>query len=73
MPATLTRDGLIITVYRYGFLRPGYYAEARDATGRRLAFTGVFRGRGSKQHAIDAALIEARTGQPAPGDRGCLG
>lgn len=68
----LVRDGIMVRVYRYGF-RPGYYAEARNATGERLAFTGVFAGRGGKQRAIEAALLEAKTGRPAPQDRGCVG
>lgn len=67
-----TADGITVTVYRYGF-RPGYYAEATDASGKRLAFTGVFRGTGARRKAIDAALTEARTGQPAPADTGCHG
>ena len=65
--------GLAIQVYRYGF-GPGFYAEALEtATGKRLAFTGVFRGKGSKQKAIDAAILEARTGRPAGQDTGCPG
>jgi hypothetical protein len=61
-----------IRVFRYGF-RPGYYAEALDAAGNRLAFTGVFAGPGGKRRAIEAALAAAKTGHAAPGDRGCPG
>jgi hypothetical protein len=66
----IERDGLTVYVYRYGFLRPGFYAEARNTAGERVAFTGVFTGKGSKKKAVEAALSEARTGQPGPGDRG---
>jgi len=59
MDRITTGDGLVITVYRVGF-RKGYYAEATDLAGRRLAFTGAFRGRGSRQMAIDAATSRAR-------------
>ncbi len=62
-------DGIRITVDRAGF-RPGFYAEARDADDKRLAFTGIYRGKGSRQKAIDAALHEARTGNHAPGNVG---
>lgn len=67
---TITRDGYTVRVYRYGFLRPGFYAEATDATGNRAAFTEVFSGKGSKQRCIEAAFSEAKSGQPGAGDRG---
>ncbi len=70
---TISRDGYTVHVHRYGFLRPGFYAEALDAAGKRVAFTGVFAGKGSKERCIQAALTEAKTGAPAPGDRGCPG
>lgn len=66
-------DGFTIHVYRYGFLIPGFYAEARDAEGNRRAFTGVFTGKGSKAKAVEAALYEAKTGQAHPQDIGCPG
>ncbi len=72
MPQIVKHEDLTITVHRYGF-QPGYYAEAKNASGIRLAFTGVYKGRGSRRRCIDAAVIEARTGQPAPDDRGCPG
>lgn len=68
----LTQDGITIEVYRYGF-RGGYYAEALDAAGKRLAFTGVYRGKGSKRKAIEAALHQAKTGCSHPDDTGCPG
>jgi hypothetical protein len=71
--ATVARDGLTVLVHRYGFLRPGFYAEARNAAGERLSFTGVYTGKGSKRRAVEAALTMARTGQPAADDRGCPG
>jgi hypothetical protein len=67
---TISRDGVTVHIHRYGFLRPGFYAEAVDAAGKRLALTGVFAGKGSKKRAVDAALAEAKTGRPAPGDTG---
>ena len=70
---TIERDGVTVHVHRYGFLRPGFYAEAVDTAGKRLAFTGVFVGPGSKARAVEAALTEARTGKPAPGDHGPMG
>lgn len=69
---THTVDDITITVYRYGF-RPGFYAEAKDASGRRVAFTGVFTGKGSRQKAIDAALASAKAGRAAANDIGCIG
>jgi hypothetical protein len=72
MSQKIERDGLTIIVYRYGF-RPSFFAEARDATGKRLAFTGVFAGKGCKKRAIEAALYEAKTGRYHPQDRGCPG
>lgn len=68
----LEYDGFTVTVYRYAF-RGGYYAEATDASGKRLAFTGVFRGKQSRQRAIDAAVHQARTGRADAHDSGCPG
>jgi hypothetical protein len=62
-----TEDGITVTVHRWGF-KPGFYAEAKDASGKRLAFTGVYRGKGSRQKCIDAALTEARGGKIASGN-----
>jgi len=70
---TVERDGLTINVFRYGFLTPGFYAEARNCAGERVAFTGVYTGKGSKKRAIESALVQAKTGSPAPDDRSCPG
>ncbi len=69
---TTHRDGITVVVYRYSF-RGGYYAEALASDGRRLAFTGVFRGRGGKERAVEAAFAQATTGQYAANDTGCPG
>lgn len=63
---------ITVRIYRYGF-RPGYYAEARNAAGERLAYTGVFSGKGGKQKAIRAALEQAKTGRHSNQDCGCPG
>lgn len=62
-----SEDGITVTVHRWGF-GPGFYAEAKDASGKRLTFTGVYRGKGSKQKCIDAAIAQARGGRIASGN-----
>ena len=71
MPRTIERGGLTITVYRYAF-RGGYYAEARNASGQRVAFTGVYSGKGGMQRAIQSAVAQAAGESPVT-DRGCPG
>ena len=69
----IERDGLVIRIYRFGF-SPGFYAEAVSKDdGRRLAFTGVYRGKGSKERCIKSAISQARTGEAAQDDIGCPG
>lgn len=54
-------SGMDVAVYRWG-TTGGYYAEARDIDGKRLAFTSVYVGTGSRQRAIDAAIYLSQCG-----------
>ena len=62
-------DGIRITVYRAGIFS-GFFAEAHDQNGKLLAVTSTYRGEGSRQRAIDAALAMVRTGKLDTGDLG---
>lgn len=54
--------GVAVKAYRVGF-GGGFFAEAVDADGKRLAFTGAFYGRGAKGRAVAAAAERAKAGE----------